>query len=133
MRTDFMLLSLLDGALSRHMGPTWPARERVPARGNQVFAGTSGWERMDASPVRRSLPKGTGGRIPSSVRLSTIVTTGDVPGSSACPRGGGFDDGPEGPFPMQSKGLRSVAAPRERVVTAASGHAMRSARLVRRG
>src|SRR6188472_3357699 len=77
-----------------HVGPTLPARERVPARGNQVFAGTSGWDRMDASPVRRSLPTATGGRIPSSVRLSPIVTTGEVPGSFAGPRGDGFDYGP---------------------------------------
>ena len=34
------------------VGPTWPARERVPARGYQVFAGTSEWDRMGATPVR---------------------------------------------------------------------------------
>jgi hypothetical protein len=65
---------------------------------------------MDASPVRRSLPTGTGGRIPSSVRLSPIVTTGRVPGSFTGARGDGFDDGAKvlssaiylaiaGPFP----------------------------------
>src|SRR6187401_2699992 len=52
MRTDFMLFSLLDGALSPHMGPTWPARERVPARGYQVIAGASERDRMEATPVR---------------------------------------------------------------------------------
>ncbi len=34
------------------VGPTWPARERVPARGYQVFAGTSESDRMGATPVR---------------------------------------------------------------------------------
>src|SRR6476659_10665596 len=82
-RTDFMLLSLLDGALSRTRGTDWPARERVPARG---LSGLRWNQRMgpDGSDPRAVDLCPTGGdRFPSSVRLSPIVTTGWVPGSFA--------------------------------------------------